>query len=210
MPGSDPRPRFHCVQGLADRGEAAPVDDALHRQQLLVGLLGIGVRDDDRGRQIAEGDVVGAELLQRLVRIRRLVVGIGIDQCGLAVEHHLAQDGCDRLALSEPLPPQARQISCCLGLVERDPAGRPAVGEAQVVERIEQSGHGRVRESEHRQHAQVLIPELRLHATEQRRIAEDGVDVGWDRRHGNGLAFAGDGVVQVGQGLGIAEDLCLG
>ena len=54
--------------------------------------------------RIAEGDVVLAELLQRLVGIGGLVVGIGIDQRRLAIEHHLAQDRRHRLALGEPLP----------------------------------------------------------------------------------------------------------
>ena len=102
--GQAAEPGFDRVQGLADGDEAAPVDDALDGQQLVAGQLGIGIADDDRGGEEAEGDVVLAELLQRLVGIGGLVVGVGIDQRRLAIEHHLAQDHRHRLALGEPLP----------------------------------------------------------------------------------------------------------
>ena len=77
--GQAAEPGLHSVQGLADGNEAAAVDDALDRQQLVVGLLGIGVGNYDRCGEIAEGYVIGAQLLQRLVGIGRLVVGVGID-----------------------------------------------------------------------------------------------------------------------------------
>ncbi len=51
----------------------------------------------------------------------------------------------------------------------------------------------------------MLIAELRLDATQERAVAEDGVDVRRDGGHGDGVALVGDGAVQVGQGLGIIE-----
>ncbi len=134
----------------------------------------------------------------------------GSTRAGLAVEHHLAQDGADRLALGEPLAPQPRQVLGGLDLVEGDPARGPAVGEAQVVERIEQAGHRGVREAQHGQDAQMLVAELGLDAAQERRVAQHGVDVRRDIRHGDRLALAGDGAVQEGQCLGIAEGLGLG
>ena len=44
--GQAAEPGLDRVQGLADGDEAAPVDDALDGQQLIVGLLGIGVGND--------------------------------------------------------------------------------------------------------------------------------------------------------------------
>jgi len=207
--GQAAEPGLNRVQVLADGDEAAAVDEALDREQLLVGLLGIGIHDHDGRGQITEGDMVGAQLLQRLVGVRRLVVGVGVDERRLAIEHHLAQDGSDRLALGEPLPPQSRQVPGSLGLVERNPACGPAIGEAQVVQRIQQSGRGRVREPQHRQHAQVLVAELGLDAAEQRTVAQNRVEMYGDGRHRHRVPLAGDGAVQVSQRASIIERLGL-
>ena len=207
--GQRPEPGLHRVQGLAYGDEPAPVDDALDGQQLLAGLPGIAIGNDDGGGQVAEGHVVGAQLLQRLVGIGGLVVGIGVDQRRLAVEHHLAQDGGDRLALGEPLPAEPGEVPGRLGLVEGDPARGPAIGEPQVVEGIEQARRRYVGEAEDGQHAQVLIAELGLDAAQEGRIADDGVEMGGDVRHRNRVAPVADDTVQVGQRLRVAQNLRL-
>ena len=115
----------------------------------------------------------------------------------------------DRLALGEPLASQPGEMPCRLRLVLGDPARHPAVGEAEIVEGIEQPGRGRVGESQDGEHAQVLVAELRLDAAQERRVAQDGVEVRGDRRHGDPVAPGRDGAVQVGERLGIAERLGL-
>src|SRR3546814_2918347 len=72
-------PGLDRVHRLADGGEAAAVDDALHRADLLGGTRAALVPDRDRSRQIAERDMVTAQLLQRHVGVERLVVGVGIE-----------------------------------------------------------------------------------------------------------------------------------
>jgi hypothetical protein len=49
------------------------------------------VGDGDRRGEIAEGDIVAAERLQRLVGIDDLVVGVAVEQLRGLVVHHLAQ-----------------------------------------------------------------------------------------------------------------------
>src|SRR3546814_2345510 len=73
-------PGLDRVHRLADGGEAAAVDDALHRADLLGGTRAALVPDRDRSRQIAERDMVTAQLLQRHVGVERLVVGVGIEE----------------------------------------------------------------------------------------------------------------------------------
>jgi hypothetical protein len=183
--GKTAEPGPHGVQGLAYGNEAAAVDNTFDGEQLVVGLLGISVANHDRGGQIAEGHVIGAQLLERVIGVPCLVVGIRIDQRRLPVEHHLAQRGADRLALGEPLAPQACEILDRLALVEGNPARGPAVGEAQIVERVEQARRGRIGKAQHGQHAQVSIPELRLDTAEQCHVAQDGIEMGRDGRHGD-------------------------
>jgi hypothetical protein len=142
--GERAEPRLHGVQGLADGGEATAVDDALDSERLVVGQRWVAVGDDDGCRQIAEG-IVRAQFLQSFLRIDGLVVGIGIDECALAIEHHFTQDGGHGLALGPPQPGQRlRRLRLVLG----DPACHPAVGEAQVVEGVEQPRRGGVGETE--------------------------------------------------------------
>ena len=54
---------------------------------------------------------------------------VAIDQHRRLVGHHLLKDRGDRLALGEPLPPDAAEQLGRVGLVERDRARDPAVGE---------------------------------------------------------------------------------
>src|SRR3546814_11216027 len=95
-------PGLDRVHRLADGGEAAAVDDALHRADLLGGTRAALVPDRDRSRQIAERDMVTAQLLQRHVGVARLVVGVGIEELSRFVVEHLPQEGEDGLALGKP------------------------------------------------------------------------------------------------------------
>ena len=59
------------------------------------------------------------------------------------------------------------------------------------------------------QHPQMLIAELGLDAAQEGRIADDGIEMGGDVRHGDRVALVADDTVQVGQRLGVAQDFGL-
>ena len=73
--------------------------------------------------------MIAAERLQRQIGIDDLVVGVAVEQLRRLVVHHLAQHRGDRLALVEPLPAELGQRLGRVGLVERDEARDPAIGE---------------------------------------------------------------------------------
>src|SRR3546814_17063583 len=73
------------------------------RADLLGGTRAALVPDRDRSRQIAERDMVTAQLLQRHVGVESLVVGVGIEELSRFVVEHLPQVGDDGLALGKPL-----------------------------------------------------------------------------------------------------------
>jgi hypothetical protein len=56
-----------------------------------------------------------------------------------------------------------------------------AVGEAQIVECVEQARDRCIGKAQHGEHAQMLLAELRLDATQEWAVAKDGIEVGWDR-----------------------------
>ena len=56
----------------------------------------------------------------------------------------------------------------------------------------------------------MLVAELGLDAAQEGRIADDGIEMGRDVRHRDGVVLVADDPVQVGQRLGVAEDLGLG
>lgn len=105
--GKRGQPSIHGVERLRDGDEAPTLDDALHHAQLLVCDGGVLVHDGDGRRQIAEGDLIAAQLLQGGVGIGGLVVGVGIDQRAFLLEDRFAQQRDDVLALGEPLAAQA-------------------------------------------------------------------------------------------------------
>src|SRR5260370_37313561 len=79
VPGETAEPGFHGVYRLPGGREAGPVDYPLDGPDFLVGATMPGLRDGNRGRQLAEAYVLSAEGLQRHSSIRRLVVRIGSD-----------------------------------------------------------------------------------------------------------------------------------
>jgi hypothetical protein len=108
--GNRRQPRIHGVERFGDGDEAPALDDALHHAQLLVGHGGVGVQHGHGRRQVAEGDLIAAQLLQGGVRVGRLVAGVGIDQRAFLLEDRFAQQRDDVLALGEPLAAQASQV----------------------------------------------------------------------------------------------------
>ena len=121
--GDRRQPRLHRVETLGDGDEAVALDHPLDPAQLLVGDLGIGIAHCHGGCHIAEGDLVGAKLLQRRV-------GIAVEQWAFLLEDCFAQQRQDTLALGKPLPAQAHQFLLGLVLFQADKTGRPAIGEA--------------------------------------------------------------------------------
>src|SRR3546814_21098071 len=74
------------------------------------------VPDRDRSRQIAERDMVTAQLLQRHLGVERLVAGVGIEELSRFVVEHLPQEGDDGLALGKPLAAKPGQGAVGTGL----------------------------------------------------------------------------------------------
>src|SRR3546814_3843704 len=61
------------------------------------------IEHGDRRCEISKSNMIAAQGLERGICIKRLVVGVAIDQRRRLIGQHLAQDGGDRLALGEPL-----------------------------------------------------------------------------------------------------------
>ncbi len=171
-------PGLGCVDGLLDGGKTAAIHDALGGTQLFVGA-GFVLVGDDKGRgDIAVGDEIGAEFLQRGVGVRHLVVGIGIDEHGLLVGEHLLDDGGDRLALGEPLPAVTANDLLGLGLVEGNEPRGPPIGETEMIEFVEDSRRRRAGIAKDGESAQMRGPQLWGHTAGERGVDEDCVEIG--------------------------------
>ena len=168
------------------------------------------VPDRDRRGDVSLADEIGAELLQRSVGVEGLVGGVGVHEDRRLVGHHLLQDRHDRLALGEPLPADAGEHPGRVGLVEADGAGRPAIGEGEPVEIVEQAGPGLRRKAHDGQRAQMRLAKPRLEAAGQVLVDEDSVEM--HRRLGDPhpLAAGRDAGMEVGQRLGVIEPVGLG
>ena len=158
MPRQAAEPGFDRVQGLAHAGEVAALDGLLHQSQPFCRDGRILVPDRHRRGDIGLGHGIGAQLLQGQVGIERLVGGIGVQQDRRLVRHHLLEDRHDRLALGEPLPADATQHLGRVGLVHADRPRRPAIGEGEAIELIEQAGPGLRREAHDGEGAQMRVP----------------------------------------------------
>ncbi len=95
----------------------------------------------------------------------------------MLVRHHLFQDGGDRFSLGEPLPPDSGKQLYRFGLVEQDRPCRPAIGEGEPVQLVENAGIGCGRESDDGQRAQVMGAEPRLEPAGQRLVGEERVEI---------------------------------
>src|SRR3546814_3356706 len=76
----------------------------------------------------------------------------------------------DRFALGEPLPPDFGQQLRRVGLVEHDRARRPAIGESEPVELVEQARPGRGRKAGDRQRAEMMLAEPRREPADERLV----------------------------------------
>ena len=190
---------------LAHAGEVAALDGLLDQTQPLVGDAGIVVPDRDGRGDIGLADEIGAELLQRRVGVERLVGGVAVHQHRRLVGHHLLQDRHDRLALGEPLAADAAEHLGRVGLVEADRARRPAIGEGEPVEIVEQARPGLRREAHDGERAQMRAAEPRLEAAGQLLVGQDGVEMHRRLGHAHALAAGRDAGMQIGQRLGIIE-----
>ncbi len=97
----------------------------------------VGVEHRHRGGEVAEGDLIAAQLLQGGIGVGGLVAGIGIDQRAFLLKDRFAQQRDDVLALGEPLAPQAPQFPFRLGFVQAQEARTPAIRKAQAVEVVQ-------------------------------------------------------------------------
>ncbi len=208
--GQRPQPGLHRIDTLRHAGEVASLNDFLDLAQLLVGDAGIVVPHRHGGGNEGLPDRVGSEFLQRCVGIHGLVVGVGVEQGGRLVGHHLLQDRGNRFPLGKPLPPDFCQQSGGLTLVEHDRAGRPPVGKGEPIE-IVQNPRGRDgRESDYRQHAQMRIPKHRLEAADQGLVGQHRVEIHRNFRHANTLALGRNSRMQIGQRFLVIEPSDLG
>ena len=128
------------VEGFGDRDEAASLDSTLRHAQLLVGHCCVFVRDGDGRRQVTEGNLIAAKLLQGGIGIRCLVAGVGIDQWAFLLEDGFAQQRDDVLALGEPLAAQAGEFLFRRGFIQAEKARTPAITKAQAVEVVQNPG----------------------------------------------------------------------
>ncbi|MCY1542291.1 hypothetical protein D9M68_780340 [compost metagenome] len=140
------------------------------------------------GGHIAEGDLVGAQFLQGGIGVAGLVRRIAVEQRAFLLEDRFTQQRQDPLALGEPLPPQTHQFLLGLVLVQADEAGRPAIGDAQAVEVIQQARPGRGGKAAHREHAQVLLAQPRRQPSGQRAVGQYGIQMEGHLGHGHPLA----------------------
>ena len=96
-----------------------------------------------------------------------------------------------------PFAAKCSQFTECLVSVEVDRARGPAVGDRQVVERIENSGEAFGREALDRDAANEQVAEARGIAGPQLPAAQDRIEIGSGRRNVQRDTFAGQGEVQV-------------
>ncbi|MCY1351366.1 hypothetical protein D9M69_376300 [compost metagenome] len=208
--GDGRQPGLHGVEALGKCDEAASLDHPLHQSQLLVSDLGIAVAHCHGGGQVAKGDLVGAQFLQRRIGVAGLVRRVAVEQGAFLLEERFAQQRQDALALGEPLPAQAHQFLLGLVLVQADEAGRPAIGDAQAVEVIQQARPGRGGKTAHREHPQVLLAQPRCQTRGQRTVGQQRVQMERHLRHLDSLAVRRHRGVQVGQRLAVVEPGQLG
>ena len=210
MAGKAAEPGLDRVDSLAHAGEVAALDRLLDEKQPLVRDARIFIPDGHSRGHVGFADEVGTKLLQCRVGVLRLVGGIAVQEDRRLVGHHLLQDRHDRFALGEPLPANADQHLGGVGLVEADRARRPAIGEGEPVQIVEQARPGLRREAHHGQGAEVGAAETRFEPARQLLVCEDRVEVHRRLRHAHALMPGGDAGMQVGQRLRVIEPFGFG
>jgi hypothetical protein len=203
-------PGLDRVDVLADRRESTAVDRTLDGALLLGGARAVFMPNRDGDRQMAECHMVGAERLKSVVCVGCLIGGIGIEKRRRFVVENLAQERRDRFALGEPLAANASQCLRCLGLVEGNPAGDPAIFDAEMIEVVEQTGPRRTREAEDAESSKVHRAEPRLETAGQRGVDKHGVEVHGRLGNGDRMALGRDRSVEIGKSFGIIQRADLG
>jgi len=116
----------------------------------------------------------------------------------------------DALALRKPLAADFREQSGRFRLVHQDGACRPAIGESQAVQVVEQARRGDARESGDGEDAQMCGAEARFEPAGQRLVGEQRVEIDRGLRHTDAVPFGRDGRMKIGQRLGVGEPAALG
>ena len=148
-------PGLDRIHRLNHAGEIPALDYLFDEAELFVGRRGLVIPNCDSCRDKGFPDLVRAQLLERGIGIHRLVMRVGIEKGRSLVGHHLLQDRGYRLPFREPLPPDPGQEFCRIRLVEHDRAGRPAIGEREAVQVVENPGRRRRRKTYNGQDAQM-------------------------------------------------------
>ncbi len=209
MSGQTSEPGIDRIDRLEHDVEIARLDDLLDQPQLLVGPADILVPDRDRGGDIGHAGHIRAEFLQGHVRVSRLVRGIGIDQHGLLVGHHLFEDRGDALAFGKPLTAYSGQQLGCIQLVHEDGTGRPAIGKGQPVQLVEQARRRDAGKAGDRQDAEVMITQTRLQPAGQRLVGQERIEIDRHLGHAHAMTVGRNRRMQVGQRSGVIEPVAV-
>lgn len=134
-----PEPGVDRIDAFADGDKAAAIEDAFNLLRFGVGVGDIDIRNNDAAGEIPKSDIVAPKFLQRRIRVRRLVVGVSVEEDAFLIEQRLLDDCGDRLPLGEPLPAVFADLFGRDLLVERNEPRRPAIGEAEAIERVEKA-----------------------------------------------------------------------
>ena len=118
LAGQRSKPRFDRIDAFGDAGEIAALDDFLDQPELLGCHAGVPIPHRHRGGDIDLADIVRPELLQGHVGVGGFVGGVGVDQDGGLVGHHLFQDRGDAFPFGEPLAADLGQQPDGVGLVD--------------------------------------------------------------------------------------------
>ena len=155
--------------------------------------------------QIAKGAGLGPKGLQGAVAFLGLGRGVGVEERHLLLGDGFTQQDADALALGEPALPQLDDLALGLGLVQTDPARRPAVGERQGAERIQKPRPGHRRQAPHRDDLEPAVAEPGRDAAERSASASQASRYHRRIRRGDWEGSRRDAVMQPGEQVRIVE-----
>ncbi|MNE22091.1 hypothetical protein D3C80_1152800 [compost metagenome] len=203
--GQATEPGFDGVQALCDAGEITLLHDLFGLPEFGVGDRRILVPHRQGGGDQGVAHPIGAEILQSLIGVRRLVASVGVHQDGRLIGHHLLEEGCDGFPLGEPLAADAAEQASGVGFVQADRARGPAVVEGQTIELVEEPGPGRCRETNDGQDPQMRLPQTRSQAADQSLVGQQHINVHRRFRQTHGMPRGRDRGVEEGQGRCVVE-----
>ena len=152
MSGEAAEPCIYGVHRLPNGHEAAFVQDAFGFPHALINDAPLLIVYDNRRRQKPERNVVGAELLQRGVRIRRLIISVRVYERACFIEQRLLDDCGDGFAFGEPLAAVFGEFGGRPRLVHGDKPRCPAIGKCERIKRIQKAGFACRRKTEDGNH----------------------------------------------------------